>query len=115
MSFASGSDGAAAAASSPDAIDHESLLVEFCSLTGMGSASQQHQREFALSFLEGHAWSLERAVHAYLEMKADETAADTTHNEEEVRAPMPDMVDQLCKGNTPATLRALVDALPPIH
>ena len=87
--------------SSSDSSGHDSLLESFCALTGMGNLSANN-REFATSFLEGHQWNIEAAVNAYLEMKADgnmNAPADEVEHipiEEQVRAPLPDKVDQLC-------------------
>lgn len=85
---------------------HDALLVDFCSLTGMGPVEKNNNAEFARSFLEGHAWQMDSAVNAYLEMKADGGAGGDDGGaagggggggEEEVRAPLPDKEERLCQ------------------
>ena len=70
----------------------------------MGPVDKNNNAEFARSFLEGHAWQIDSAVNAYLEMKADGGVggggADGGGNgggEEEVRAPLPDKEERLCQ------------------
>jgi len=87
---------AAASGSHLSSREQSELLSEFCAMTGMDGATAM---DVARDILSSHGWSLERAVAAQFgDNDAAVAAAAALPADDDVRAPLPQTVDQLCQG-----------------